>query len=641
MVKLLKPGSVVVDLAAETGGNCEYTQKDKIVVENGVKIIGYTDLPSRMSGQSSALYSNNISKFFQSMINKSNEYDIDLKDEVVRGAIVTKNKELLWPNPNPPMLDASKAKPKVEHKKAAPVEENLFNKSLKNALGLSGGLLSVIGLGFACANPAILTMASIFSLSVITGYFSVWGVAPALHTPLMSITNAISGITAVGGLLIMGGGYFPGTFPQALASLAVIISSVNIAGGFVVTKRMLDMFKRKTDPEEHNYLYGIPAALTLASIGGAYYTGALSVYQMGYLAASLCCIGGISGLASQSTARIGNALGLIGISTGVMTALCSLNFPAPLLTQALFLLGAGGAAGLVLGKKVAVTELPQTVAAFHALVGLAAVTTSLASYWDHAALHEVENLHKIAAFLGTLIGGITFTGSIAAFIKLAAIKFTFELPFKQYLNKPLTLMNAAGIAALIASDSTTLGSAILVNAALTSFALGWNITNSIGAADMPVAITVLNSYSGWALCAEGFMLANPMLTIVGSLIGSSGAILSYIMCKAMNRSLNNVIFGSWTATTTKAKVAEDREHIETNAEQVAELLVNSKNVVIVPGYGMAVAQAQYAIAELTRHLSENGVKVRFAIHPVAGRMPGQMNVLLAEVGINYDIVKEM
>ena len=641
MVKLLKPGSVVVDLAAETGGNCEYTQKDKIVVENGVKIIGYTDLPSRMSGQSSALYSNNISKFFQSMINKSNEYDIDLKDEVVRGAIVTKNKELLWPNPNPPMLDASKAKPKVEHKKAAPVEENLFNKSLKNALGLSGGLLSVIGLGFACANPAILTMASIFSLSVITGYFSVWGVAPALHTPLMSITNAISGITAVGGLLIMGGGYFPGTFPQALASLAVIISSVNIAGGFVVTKRMLDMFKRKTDPEEHNYLYGIPAALTLASIGGAYYTGALSVYQMGYLAASLCCIGGISGLASQSTARIGNALGLIGISTGVMTALCSLNFPAPLLTQALFLLGAGGAAGLVLGKKVAVTELPQTVAAFHALVGLAAVTTSLASYWDHAALHEVENLHKIAAFLGTLIGGITFTGSIAAFIKLAAIKFTFELPFKQYLNKPLALMNAAGIAALIASDSTTLGSAILVNAALTSFALGWNITNSIGAADMPVAITVLNSYSGWALCAEGFMLANPMLTIVGSLIGSSGAILSYIMCKAMNRSLNNVIFGSWTATTTKAKVAEDREHIETNAEQVAELLVNSKNVVIVPGYGMAVAQAQYAIAELTRHLSENGVKVRFAIHPVAGRMPGQMNVLLAEVGINYDIVKEM
>lgn len=158
---------------------------------------------------------------------------------------------------------------------------------------------------------------------------------------------------------------------------------------------------------------------------------------------------------------------------------------------------------------------------------------------------------------------------------------------------------------------------------------------------MPVAITVLNSYSGWALCAEGFMLANPMLTIVGSLIGSSGAILSYIMCKAMNRSLENVIFGSWTTGAVKAKTAEHREHIETNPEQVAELLVNSKNVVIVPGYGMAVAQAQYAIAELTKQLIDNGIKVRFAIHPVAGRMPGQMNVLLAEVGIPYDIVKEM
>ena len=185
---------------------------------------------------------------------------------------------------------------------------------------------------------------------------------------------------------------------------------------------------------------------------------------------------------------------------------------------------------------------------------------------------------------------------------MAGIKFTFDLPFKPYLNKPLTLANIAGLGAITYYDSTALGSAVLLNATATSFALGWNITNSIGAADMPVAITVLNSYSGWALCAEGFMLANPMLTIVGSLIGSSGAILSYIMCRAMNRSLENVIFGSWTSTTTKAKAVEHREHVETNPEQVAELLVNSKDVVIVPGYGMAVAQAQYAIAELTKHL---------------------------------------
>ena len=174
-----------------------------------------------------------------------------------------------------------------------------------------------------------------------------------------------------------------------------------------------------------------------------------------------------------------------------------------------------------------------------------------------------------------------------------------------------------------------------------SFALGWNITNSIGAADMPLGITGLDSYSGWALCSEGFMLSNNMLTIVGSLIGSSGAILSYIMCKAMNRSLYNVIFGTWTSPSAVKKEIEHREHVETNSEQVADLLVNAKEVIIVPGYGMAVAQAQYSIAELTKKLRDNGVNVRFAIHPVAGRMPGQMNVLLAEVGIPYDIVLEM
>lgn len=167
---------------------------------------------------------------------------------MVRGSIITKDKEVLWPNPNPPMLDASKTSHKTEHKVAKPQEINFFKRSLKNAATISAGLLGFLGLGYACSNPAILTMASIFSLSVITGYFSVWGVTPALHTPLMSITNAISGITAVGGLLILGGGYFPHSVPQALASLAVLLSSVNIAGGFVVTQRMLDMFKRKTDP---------------------------------------------------------------------------------------------------------------------------------------------------------------------------------------------------------------------------------------------------------------------------------------------------------------------------------------------------------------------------------------------------------
>ena len=322
--------------------------------------------------------------------------------------------------------------------------------------------------------------------------------------------------------------------------------------------------------------------------------------------------------------------------SGVVTALCALNFPLPLLIQALTLLGVGGAVGGYLGKRVAVTELPQTVAAFHALVGLAAVLTSLGTYWldpSHATA-----LHKAAAYIGTLIGGITFTGSIAAFIKLAALKFKFDLPMKHLLNKPLAALNIVAVTAMMTSSSPVIGSLALISAAVSSFALGWNITNSIGGADMPVAITVLNSYSGFALCAEGFLLDNQMLTIVGSLIGSSGAILSYIMCRAMNRSLYNVIFGTWTDPNKPVIKAEHQEHTETTAESVAEMIVNSKNVIIVPGYGMAVGQAQHAIADIARILKEN---IRFAIHPVAGRMPGQLNVLLAEVGVPYDIVFEM
>ena len=180
----------------------------------------------------------------------------------------------------------------------------------------------------------------------------------------------------------------------------------------------------------------------------------------------------------------------------------------------------------------------------------------------------------------------------------------------------------------------------LINTSAASAALGWNITKSIGSADMPVAITVLNSYSGWALCAEGFMLNNPMLTIVGSLIGSSGAILSYIMCKAMNRSLGNVIFGSYASLGGEAMKVTG-VHTETNVDQVGELLTQSKEVIIVPGYGLAAAQGQYPISELVKILREHDVNVRFAIHPVAGRMPGQLNVLLAEVGVPYDIVEEM
>lgn len=636
-VDSMKPGSVIVDLAAENGGNCEYTIKNEINEVNGVKVIGYTDFPSRMSGAASSLYSNNISKFLV-YHTKEGKLNIDLKDDVTRGAIITNNREVLWPNPNPPMLDAKKSEKPVVQKKEE-VQISPYNKTLRASLGTAVSVGAALSLGWISPDPNFIAMTTTFALSVITGYFTVWGVTPALHTPLMSITNAISGITAVGGLLLLGGGYFPHSFGQFLAASAVLLSSINVMGGFKITQRMLDMFKRKGDPNEHNYLYAIPGLVMGGGLLAANSTGLTSVYTLGYLISSIMCVAAITGLSSQKSSRKGNAMGVLGVSGGIITALLSMNVPTPVIVQALSLLGIGGTAGYVLGSKVAVTDLPQTVAAFHALVGLAAVTTSIASL---IMCGHADGLHKIASFLGTVIGGITFTGSIAAYIKLAGIKWTFELPLKHLLNRPLAISNVVGLYALLASSNPAVAGLVLTNATVTSFLLGWNITNSIGAADMPVAITVLNSYSGWALCAEGFMLGNPMLTIVGSLIGSSGAILSYIMCKAMNRSLYNVIFGTWTdPSKIKAKSNEVKVHTETSADQVTELILGSKNIIVVPGYGMAVGQAQGPIADISKILNENGIRMRFAIHPVAGRMPGQLNVLLAEVGIPYDLVEEM
>ena len=278
----------------------------------------------------------------------------------------------------------------------------------------------------------------------------------------------------------------------------------------------------------------------------------------------------------------------MGVVGGVVTALASLHLPGPVFTQAVALLGVAAGLGATMGYKVAVTELPQTVAAFHALVGIAAVTTSFASLMMCA---NPDGLHRVASFLGAGIGSITFTGSIVAYRKLSGMDCP-DLPMSNILNKPLAAANMVGLYAIMASPAYWLGMLSLIDTTAAMGLLGWNITNSIGSADMPVAITVLNSYSGWALCAEGFMLNNPMLTIVGSLIGSSGAILSYIMCKAMNRSLPNVIFGEYKSLGAGEGEAMKVEgvHQETTVDQVGEMLVNAKEVIIVPGYGLAAAQ---------------------------------------------------
>ncbi|RYP78196.1 hypothetical protein DL771_000673 [Monosporascus sp. 5C6A] len=640
MIEVMKPGSVIVDLAAEAGGNCEKTQPGKLVTYNDVKIIGYTDLPSRLPTQSSTLYSNNIVKFLLSMAPQEKSFGIDLQDEVVRGAIVTLNGEILppAPRPAPPPAPAPKAAAKKEEEVVALTP---FQKTSREVATVTAGMGTVLALG-KLTGPIFMSNAFTFGLASLIGYRVVWGVAPALHSPLMSVTNAISGMVGIGGFFVMGGGYLPETIPQALGAASVLLAFVNVSGGFVITKRMLDMFKRPTDPPEYPWLYAIPGALFGGGFIAAAATGAAGLVQAGYMISSILCISSISGLASQTTARRGNLLGILGVASGVLASLLAVGFSPEVLTQFGALAGIGSVLGFIIGKRITPTSLPQTVAALHSVVGLAAVLTSIGSVMGD--LNHVSTLHLVTAYLGVLIGGITFTGSIVAFLKLAGKMASkpLVLPGRHLINSGMLATNAVTMGAFVtmAPGSPMIAAAALGANTILSFAKGYTTTAAIGGADMPVVITVLNAYSGFALVAEGFMLENPLLTTIGALIGVSGSILSYVMCVAMNRSLTNVLFGGISApATTEYKM--EGSVTQTTADDTAEALLNAENVIIVVGYGMAVAKAQYAISEITNMLRAKGINVRFAIHPVAGRMPGQCNVLLAEASVPYDIVLEM
>ncbi|KAJ4403322.1 hypothetical protein N0V85_005121 [Neurospora sp. IMI 360204] len=640
MVEIMKPGSVIVDLAAEAGGNCEVTQPGKLINHKDVKVIGYTDLPSRLPTQSSTLYSNNITKFLLSMAPKDKEYGIDLQDEVVRGAIVTDKGKILPPAPRPAPPPAPAATPTAA-KEAEVVALTPFQKTSREVGLVTGGMGVALALG-KLTGPLFMGNAFTFALASLIGYRVVWGVQPALHSPLMSVTNAISGMVGVGGLFILGGGYLPETIPQAFGAASVLLAFVNISGGFVITKRMLDMFRRATDPPEYPWLYAVPAALFGGGFIAAAASGAAGLVQAGYLVSSVLCITSLSSLASQTTARLGNTLGMLGVGSGVLASLLAAGFSPEVLAQFGGLAAIGGILGLLIGKRITPTDLPQTVAALHSVVGLAAVLTSIGSVM--AGVDHISTLHLVTAYLGVLIGGVTFTGSIVAFMKLAgrmSSKPTI-LPGRHLINSGLLASNVATMGAFVtmAPGSPAIAAGALAANTVLSFLKGYTTTAAIGGADMPVVITVLNAYSGFALVAEGFMLDNPLLTTVGALIGVSGSILSYIMCVAMNRSLTNVLFGGISApTTTEYKI--EGSVTQTNVEDTAEALTNAESVIIVVGYGMAVAKAQYAISDITQMLRSKGIKVRFAIHPVAGRMPGQCNVLLAEASVPYDIVLEM
>jgi NAD(P) transhydrogenase subunit beta len=364
-----------------------------------------------------------------------------------------------------------------------------------------------------------------------------------------------------------------------------------------------------------------------------------------YLIASICFIMALRGLSSPETARHGNLFGIAGMVIAALTTLASPHVVSYWLIIAGLLIG--GAIGTYIARQIQMTALPQLVAAFHSLVGLAAVCVAAAAFaapedYGIGARGSIYGASLVEMALGLTIGAITFTGSIVAFAKLQGLVSGAPLIFKgqHALNALLGAALILLIVLFVLSDSP----AVFVLLVLLSLAFGLLLIVPIGGADMPVVISMLNSYSGWAACGIGFTLSNSLLIITGALVGSSGAILSYIMCKGMNRSIFNVIlggFGTEGGAAPGGPGVGDRMVKSGSAEDAAFILKNAGSVIIVPGYGMAVAQAQHSLKAMTDDLKKDGVKVSYAIHPVAGRMPGHMNVLLAEANVPYDEVKEL
>lgn len=355
-----------------------------------------------------------------------------------------------------------------------------------------------------------------------------------------------------------------------------------------------------------------------------------------YLIAALLFIFSLAGLSKQKSARWGNRCGIIGMSIALIATILS---PATHgVMWILLAISIGGSLGLFLAKKVQMTQLPQLIAILHSFVGLTAVFVGLNGLATLALVSsQMVLIHDLEIFLGVFIGAITFTGSLVAYAKLSEKMKSapISLTYKTQLNIAALLLSFLMLICFITTESPTYVVIMLIIALF----FGWHLVASIGGADMPVIISMLNSYSGWAAAAAGFMLENDLLIITGALVGSSGAILSYIMCRAMNRSLLSILTGGIGKITQSKEITD--EYKEASVNEVATILKKAKSVIITPGYGMAVAQAQYPLAELVNKLRDRGIKVRFGIHPVAGRLPGHMNVLLAEAKVPYDIVLEM
>ena len=364
-----------------------------------------------------------------------------------------------------------------------------------------------------------------------------------------------------------------------------------------------------------------------------------------YIAASILFILALGGLSHPETARRGNLYGIIGMTIALTATIWGAQVVS--YTVLFGTMAISAVIGIIVAARVQMTAMPELVAMLHSFVGLAAVLVGFANYMDPSAHFEgvEQTIHEVEIYLGVLIGAVTFTGSVIAFGKLHAMITSkpIYLPARHWVNLAGGLVCIWLGVEFVNAESMSAGLVPLGIMTLIAFAFGVHMVMAIGGADMPVVISMLNSYSGWAAAATGFMLSNDLLIVAGALVGSSGAILSYIMCRAMNRKFLAVIAGGFGVEggVTAAADGEQKEAVATSAEETAQLLKGSKNVIIVPGYGMAVAQAQHTIHAITKKLRDEGVNVRFGIHPVAGRMPGHMNVLLAEAKVPYDIVLEM
>ena len=368
------------------------------------------------------------------------------------------------------------------------------------------------------------------------------------------------------------------------------------------------------------------------------------------LAASLYLISGVlfilalRGLSSPETSRQGNFFGISGMILAIVVTFLSTDILFNGFVFIICVLTIGGSIGAIIAYRISMTAMPQLVAGFHSLVGLAAVLVALSAFYNPEAfglgtLNNIKTASLIEMSIGGSIGAITFTGSVIAFLKLQGIMSGAPITFKgqHFAN----LLIGIFIIGLIVYITFNQASSIFWTLIFISFLVGILLIIPIGGADMPVVISMLNSYSGWAAAGIGFTLENTALIITGALVGSSGAILSYIMCKGMNRSFFNVILGGFGGTSSELRKEKDRKPVKSgNAEDAAFLMKNASSVIIVPGYGMAVAQAQHAVREMSDKLKKNGVKISYAVHPVAGRMPGHMNVLLAEANVPYDEVFE-